>query len=147
MSAVEYHRGNYTITTEPSKISCEKVHWFLTQYSYWAKNRSLETVSQSMANSLNFGILYQNDLVGFARIVTDYATFAWLCDVIISPDQRRQGLGIWMVECIINHPDLIGIKRMILATLDAHGLYEKYGKFKPLTNPERWMEKINPDAA
>jgi GNAT superfamily N-acetyltransferase len=146
MSALEYHRGDFTITTDTSRIDCEKVHWFLNQYTYWARNRSLQVVQHAMENSLNFGIHCQDDLVGFARVVTDYATFAWLCDVIITPEHRGKGLGIWVVECVTNHPDLRGIRRIILATQDAHGLYQKHGGFKPLANPERWMEKFNPDA-
>jgi hypothetical protein len=146
MTTVEYQRGDYTITTDPSRISCERVQWFLNQYSYWAKKRPLETIQKAMANSLNFGIIYEEELVGFARVVTDYATFGWLCDVIITPEQQGQGLGIWMVECVTNHPNLVGIKRLILATSDAHGLYERHGGFHPLASPERWMEKFNPEA-
>jgi N-acetylglutamate synthase-like GNAT family acetyltransferase len=146
MAPIEYQRGDYIITTDPTRISCEKVQGLLNQYSYWAKTRPLETIQKAVANSLNFGILHQGNLVGFARVVTDYATFGWLCDVIISPQERGKGLGIWIVECVINHPDLAGIRRIILATNDAHGLYARHGSFNPLGNPERWMEKFNPDA-
>lgn len=146
VALIEYQRGNYTISTDLSKIPCDTVQQFLNQYSYWAQKRPLETIQRAMANSLNFGIFFQDRLVGFARVVTDYATFGWLCDVIIHPDYRGAGLGIWVVESVTNHPDLVGIKRLILATSDAHGLYERHGGFKGLPNPERWMEKFNPDA-
>jgi hypothetical protein len=142
----EFQRGNYTIYTDPAKLNVEKVHRFLSEYTYWAKNRTLETVRKSMENSLCFGIFFQDNQIGFARVVTDSATFAWLCDVIIVPEHRGAGLGKWMVECIVNHPDLVGIRRIVLATNDAHSLYEKYGGFKQLADPERWMEKFNPDA-
>lgn len=143
---MNYKRGEYLITTDPKTIDFKKVHKYLCQYSYWAANRTLETVVKSMDHSLNFGILKDDMLVGYARVVTDSATFAWLCDVIIIPEERGNGLGKWLVECITTHPDLSGIRRILLATRDAHGLYEKYGGFKPLANPERWMEKLNPDA-
>ncbi len=147
MEPREFHRGDYIITTDPGKIEAEKVHGFLSQYSYWAQNRPIETIKRSMENSLNFGVFHGNELVGFARIVTDYATFAWLCDVIVIPQERGNGLGIWLVECITNFPELTSIKRLFLATKDAHGLYEKYGGFQILNHPERWMEKINSQAS
>jgi GNAT superfamily N-acetyltransferase len=142
----EFKRGEYLISTDTGKIDAEKVHGFLSQYSYWAPNRKLDVVRRSLENSLNFGVFHRDDLVGFARVVTDYATFAWLCDVIILPEHREHGLGKWLVECIINHPDIKPIRRLLLATRDAHGLYSKYGGFQPLANPERWMEKFNPNA-
>jgi GNAT superfamily N-acetyltransferase len=94
---------------------------------------------------LNFGVYGPVGQAGFARVVTDYATFAWLCDVFILPQYRQDGLGKWLVECIIQHPDLKQLRRFMLATRDAHELYRKYGGFVSMSSPERWMERINPD--
>ena len=91
MKILEYHRGDHMITTDASKIDCESIHWFLTQYSYWAQHRPLEVVRRSMENSFNFGIFHHDTLVGYARVVTDATTFAWLCDVVIVPEQRGNG--------------------------------------------------------
>ncbi len=144
MNIVEDHRDNYTISTDPARLDIDVIYHFLTTGSYWAQNRPLEVVKRSIENSLNFGVYCDNHQVGFARVVTDYATFAWLCDVYIDPQARGAGLGKWLVECIVNHPDLKGLRRLLLATRDAHELYRKYGGFTELANPERWMEKFNP---
>jgi GNAT superfamily N-acetyltransferase len=144
MQIQEYHHDPYTISTDPARLDVPRVHEFLSKGSYWAQNRSLATVQRSIENSLNFGIYSATGQVGFARVVTDYATFGWLCDVYIDPAARGAGLGKWLVECIVNHPDLKGLRRLLLATRDAHGLYRDYGGFVPLANAERWMEKFNP---
>ncbi len=81
--------------------------------------------------------------MGLARVVTDYATFAWVCDVFIIPEQRKNGLGKWLIECVVSHPDLKDLRRILLATRDAHELYHQYGGFTALANPDRWMEKTN----
>jgi GNAT superfamily N-acetyltransferase len=119
----------------------ETVEAFLRQ-SYWAAERSRERISRTLETSLCFMAFDERDrrAVGFARVVTDYADFAWLCDVFVEPDARGNGLGKWLVECVLEHPELQGLRRMILATSSAHGLYERYG-FTPLANPERWMER------
>ena len=142
----EYQRDGYTISTDPARLDVTAIHRFLTELSYWAQERPLEVVQRSIENSLNFGIYCGSEQVGFARVVTDYATFAWLCDVIILPEHRGQGLSKWLVDCIVNHPDLKKIRRLMLATRDAHELYRKYGGFEPLPSPERWMQRFNPDA-
>lgn len=146
MDIHEYHRGEYTISTDPARIDARKVHEMLTQLSYWAPNRKLDVVERSIANSLNFGIYHNGEQVGFARMVTDYATFAWLCDVIILPEHRKDGLGKWLVDCVVNHPQIRPLRRLLLATQDAHELYRKYGGFTELLHPERWMEKYDPNA-
>lgn len=138
----EYHRDNFIISTDPAWLDISFIHSFLSTGSYWAQNRPLEVVQRSIENSLNFGVYCDGRQVGFARVVTDYATFAWVCDVFIIPEQRRSGLGKWLVECVVNHPDLKPLRRLLLATRDAHELYRKYGGFTPLVNPDRWMEKV-----
>jgi len=146
MDALHIQRGDYLLSTDPSLLQLDRIHEFLSTQSYWAKGRSLETVRLSVANSLCFGIYRANSQVGFARVVTDFATFAWLCDVFILPEECGHGLGKWLVENVTSHPALKTIRRMLLATRDAHELYHPYGGFQPLANPERWMERFNPDA-
>lgn len=140
---VEYHRDNYTISTDPSRLDLAVIHNFLSTGSYWAQNRPFEVVKRSIENSLNFGVYCGDRQVGLARVVTDYATFAWVCDVFIIPEQRKNGLGKWLIECVVNHPDLMDLRRILLATRDAHELYHQYGGFTSLANPDRWMEKTN----
>ncbi len=132
----------FYISTDKSLLDIDMIHDFLSNRSYWAKGRSRETVEKSIAGSLCFGVFdAQNKQAGFARVVTDYAMFAWLLDVFILEDQRGKGLGKMIMAAIMAHKDLQGVKRWVLDTLDAHGLYEKYG-FKPLARPERRMELI-----
>ena len=146
MSFVEYHRDEFTISTDPARLDVGLIYRSLTQLTYWAQNRTEEVVRRSIENSLNFGVYCGDQQVGFARVVTDYATFSWLCDVFILPEYRGKGLSKWLVETIIHHPDLKDQRRLLLATRDAHELYRKYGGFSPLPNPERWMEKFNPES-
>ena len=134
----EYYKGNFTISTNPAKLNLDTVYSFLTR-SYWANNRPREVMERSIQHSLNFGIYAGEQQVGFARVVTDYATFAWLCDVFVEEAFRSEGLGKWLIETIVNYPALEGLRRWMLATRDAHGLYRQYG-FTPLASPERWME-------
>lgn len=138
----EWRRGEYVISTDPSMLDLDAVHKFL-QRSYWASERPLETVKRSVEGSLNFGLYRADDRrqVGFARVVTDFATFAWLCDVFIDEDHRGQGLGVWLMETVVEHPELRCMRLWMLGTRDAHGLYEKIG-FAPLSAPEKWMQKL-----
>ncbi len=117
------------------------IHAYLSESSYWAKSRSFETVRRSIENSLPFGMYRDSVQIGFARVVTDYATFAWLADVFILPEFRGHGLGKWMIGVVVAHPHLQGLRRWVLATKDAHGLYASYG-FTPLQSPERFMERF-----
>lgn len=144
MAIIEYQRDPYIISTDSSRLNIPFIHEFLSTKTYWAQNRTLEVVRRSVENSLNFGVYNGNEQVGFARVVTDYATFAWLCDVFIVAEQRKNGLGKWLVESIVQHPDLKPLRRLLLATRDAHELYRKYGGFVALANVDRWMEKFNP---
>ena len=140
--AEQWRRGDYLISTDPSMLDLDVVHGFL-QRSYWAAERPLETVKRSVERSLSFG-LYQGERhrqVGFARVVTDFATFAWLCDVFVEEAHRGQGLGVWLMETVVAHPELQCLRLWMLGTRDAHGLYEKIG-FTPLSVPERWMQKL-----
>ena len=140
--AEEWRRGNYVINTDPSMLDLDAVHGFL-QRSYWASERPLETVKRSVEHSLNFGLYQERDRrqIGFARVVTDLATFAWLCDVFIDEAHRGQGLGVWLMQTVVDHPELRCMRLWVLGTRDAHRLYEKIG-FTPLSVPEKWMQKF-----
>ena len=140
---MEWTKDGFTISTDKSKIDVEYVHRFLT-HSYWAENIPLAVVHRSIRGSLCFSVFYQEQQIGFARVITDEATFAYLADVFIDEDFRGKGLSKWLMEIIIAHPGLQGLRRLLLATRDAHGLYLQYG-FTPLTKPDRWMQIHNPD--
>lgn len=139
----EWRRNGYLISTDLARLDIETIYSFLTERSYWAQARSREIVEKSIANSLNFGV-YQGEYerqVGFARVVTDYATFGWVADVFVLEECRGEGLGKWLMETIVACPDLSNIRRLLLATRDAHGLYRQYG-FKALPNPDRFMIRV-----
>jgi N-acetylglutamate synthase-like GNAT family acetyltransferase len=138
-----WSKGDYEISTDPARIDMGMVHELLTN-SYWAKGIPLETVRRSIENSIAFGVYHGHQQVGFARIISDRATFAYLADVFISPAYRGRGLSQWLMECIVSHPDLQGLRRWMLATQDAHGLYAKFG-FTPIKSSEPWMEIHRPD--
>jgi GNAT superfamily N-acetyltransferase len=139
----EWQRGEYTISTDNNRLDIRIIHDFISNQSYWAQGRPIETVQRALDNSLNFG-LYKNDRqIGFARVVTDYATFAWIADVFVLPQHRGKGLSKWLMEVILSHPELQGFRRWILATKDAHSLYARFG-FIALHWSERWMERPDP---
>jgi len=138
-----WSKGDYEISTDPARVDIRMVHEFLTD-SYWAKGIPLETVRRSIENSIAFGLYHGQQQVGFARIISDLATFSYLADVFILPAYRGRGLSQWLMECIIAHPDLQGLRRWMLATKDTHGLYAKFG-FTPIKNPDSWMEIHRPD--
>lgn len=137
----EWQRGEYSISTDRDRLNVELIHNFLSKNTYWAKGRTLKTVQRSINHSLNFGLYKGGQQIGFARVVTDYATFAWLADVFLLDEHRGLGLGKWLIEIIVSHQDLQGLRRWLLATRDAHGLYSLYG-FHELGDPGRWMERF-----
>jgi GNAT superfamily N-acetyltransferase len=134
-----WSKGGYEISTDAARVDVEVVHGFLAD-SYWAKGIPVETVRRSIENSLCFGVYHDKQQVGFARIISDRATFAYLADVFVLPAYRGRGLSQWLIECIMGHPELRGLRRWMLATQDAHGLYAKFG-FTSIRSPERWMER------
>ena len=138
MNTSEYQLGEYTISTDPAKLDLKVVHGYLNGESYWAKGRPLDVMQRALAHSLCFGVYAGVEQVGLARVVTDYATFAWLCDVFVLEAHRGQGLGKWLIQAVVGHPDLQGVLWM-LGTRDAHGLYQGYGGFRPVQNLDRWM--------
>lgn len=140
---VEHRRGDFLLSTDRRRVRLDVVHEFLTS-CYWAKGIPREVVAQSIEHSLCFGVYEGDTQVGFARVVTDFATVAYLGDVFVLESHRGRGLSKWMMECIVQHPALQNLRRWILLTRDAHGLYSKSG-FTPLKDPERYMELHRPD--
>lgn len=141
--SVEYTQGAFVISTDPARLDIPMIHRFLSTESYWAKDVPFATIERAIAHSLCFGLYNGTTQVGFARVVSDTATFAYVSDVFILPSHQGQGLGTWLITCIRQHPDLQGLRRWTLATRDAHGLYQRVG-FEPLRAPERWMEIWHP---
>lgn len=145
-------RGDYRISTDPSRLDLVAIHGYLTR-SYWSPGISRELVARAAAHSLCFGLYHRaaaaggdagrehvrDAQVGYARVITDRATFAYLCDVYVLEEHRGHGLGVWLMEVVTAHPDLQGLRRFVLITRDAHGLYAKFG-FTPLVRPEGYME-------
>ena len=130
------------ISTEKSLLDVHVIHDYLSNRSYWAKGRSIETVKKSIENSFCFGVYTGNQQIGFARVVTDFAVYAYILDVFILESHRGKGLGKKLMQEIMNHEQLQNLQRWGLATNDAHGLYEKYG-FKTLAHSEKHMEVVN----
>ncbi len=143
--AFERRRDRYLITTDKTRLDLRVIHGFLRR-SYWAAGIPLEVVERSIRNSLTFGLFCAEEQVGFARVVTDRATFAYLADVFVLEGHRGRGLGGWLMETVLSHPELQGLRRWMLATADAHGLYERYG-FTALKAPESFMERHAPDVS
>ena len=139
----EWRRGEYLISTDESRLDLTLIHNFL-RTSYWAAGIPLEVVRRSIEHSLSFGLYKEDQQIGYARVITDYATFAYLGDVFILEPFRGQGLSKWLMEVIVTHPELQGFRRWILLTKDAHGLYKKVG-FTEVKTPERYMERFFPD--
>lgn len=134
--------GRFTISTDPARLDMDAIHAYLTR-SYWAAGISRELVQRSIENSLCFGLFEGARQVGFARVITDRATFAYLCDVYVLEEQRGAGLGRWLMEAVMSHPEVQGLRRWLLMTRDAHGLYAQQG-FTPLAKPESAMEIARP---
>jgi GNAT superfamily N-acetyltransferase len=141
----ESHCDGYTITDDPARLDVDAIHAYLTR-SYWAANVPLEIVERSVCDSLCLGLYAPSgEQVGLARVVTDYATYAWLCDVYVLEPHRGRGLSKALMRAVLSHPRLQTVRRFTLATRDAHGLYAQFG-FTPLAKPETQMEKRNPQS-
>jgi GNAT superfamily N-acetyltransferase len=142
---MKVRKAEYEIDTDKRRLDIAAIHRFLTTEAYWAKNRSLEQTLTAIENSLCFGVYKGREQVGFARIITDKATFAYVGDVFITKQHRGKGISKWLMQIIVDQPDLQGLRRWLLATRDAHELYQKFG-FAGLVHPERWMERPASDA-
>jgi GNAT superfamily N-acetyltransferase len=136
----EFRKGAFRITTDPARFDRAAIHAFLTR-SYWAEGIPPGIVERAIEGSLCFGLFEDERQIGFARVVTDHATYAYLADVYVLESHRGRGLGTWLIECVTAHPDLQGLRRWNLATRDAHGLYRKFG-FEALRAPDRYMERV-----
>ncbi|MDQ7816387.1 MAG: GNAT family N-acetyltransferase [Melioribacteraceae bacterium] len=134
------NRKKYLISADKRKLKVLSIHKFLTN-SYWAKGIPIKAVKKQIKNSFCFGVYNDKKQIGYARIITDYVGFAYLCDVYIEEDFRGKGLSKWLMEEVINHPKLKNIKTWMLSTNDAHGLYAQYG-FKPLDEPQKQMRRV-----
>ncbi len=133
--------SEFSISTDQTKLDLEMICNFLSS-AYWSSNRSTDTVLKSLEHSLCFGLYHFEKQIGMARVITDHATFAYLCDVFVIKDYRGHGLGKFLMQTVLEHPDFTTLRRILLATKDAHGLYTQFG-FDTLVYPERWMEKFN----
>ncbi len=140
---MEWKQGDFTITDRREDLDLDAIHGFL-RVSYWAQGVPKAIVEKAVDNSLCFGVYRGAQQIGFARTITDRATYAYLADVFVLPEYQGRGLGKWLVSCILAHSDLQGLRRWMLATLDAHELYRQYG-FVALPHPERFMEINDPD--
>ncbi|MDO9301309.1 MAG: GNAT family N-acetyltransferase [Anaerolineales bacterium] len=139
---IETHRDSFTISTDPSRLNMNAMYDFLSR-SYWAKTRPRERTDEAFANSLVFGVYEDSRQIGMARIVTDFSVVVYLCDVFIHEDFRGHGLGKWLMQTMLENPALSHIRRWLLATDDAHGLYQQFG-FEPLSDVEKWMQRLRP---
>ena len=138
----ELSRGGYVVTTDPSRLDIDYIHAFLTR-SYWARGIPRDVVARAIENSLNFGLFEGARQVGFARAITDRAWYAYIADVFVDEAHRGKGLGKLIMEAVTSHPELQNLRRMMLGTADAHGLYRQFG-FTDVDKPERWMERGDP---
>ena len=142
---MEVQKGNFTISTQQEKLQVDVIHQYLTEEAYWTTGRTREMTEKSIKNSLCFGVYDDGVQIGFARVVTDFTIFGYLCDVFILTDYQGQGLGKWLTETILNVLDEEGVRWTMLAARDAHELYEDYGGFQKLYLPEKWMGRVNPN--
>jgi len=140
--AVFLEKG-FTISNDKDLLDIDTIYQYLDQQSYWSKGIPLDKLKKAIANSLCFGIYHQQKQIGFARVVSDMATFAYICDVFVLDGYRGHGLSKWLMQTIKAHPDLQGLRRWSLATADAHGLYSQFG-FTVISKPDRWMEIFTP---
>lgn len=140
----EVRQGAYAVSTDPARLDLDVIHGYLSR-SYWAEGIPGQVVARSLEHSLNFGLYEWERQIGFARVIGDRATYAYLADVFVLESRRGRGLGLLLMEAVLTHPDLQGLRRFGLVTRDAHGLYEKFG-FRPLSQPERHMEIVRADA-
>lgn len=133
------YRDGYVLTSDPSRVDIDRVHAWLSQESYWAKGRERAVVERSIAGSRPYSVYSQDQQAAFARVVTDEATFAWICDVFVDEHHRGRGLGTWLVDSIVEDLSVLGVQRFLLVTRDAHEVYRRCG-FVAMKGADRWME-------
>ncbi len=138
-----YHRQSFTISTDPDRLDIDAIHAFLAHEAVWARGRDIETVRRSIQYSLCFGVYADERQIGFARVISDYTTYAYLDDVYMLASYRGQGLGKWLMECMLAHPDLQSLTRFGLTTIDQQAFYQQFG-WTALIYPARHMERLRP---
>ena len=139
---LETHRERFTISTDPERLDLDAICDFLSR-AYWANTRPRRRTQRAIENSLVFGVYEGSRQIGMARVVSDYSVFAYLCDVFIHEEYRGHGLGKWLIRTVLEHPDLHDVRRWVLVTNDAHGLYKQFG-FSAIEDPEQWMQNFKP---
>jgi GNAT superfamily N-acetyltransferase len=139
----QQHRAEYTVSTDPSRMDIAVIHGYLSR-AYWCEGIPRDVVERSMRNSLCFGLFKGEEQIGFARVITDYATYAYICDVFVLEAHSGHGLGAWLMQCVMRHPKLQGLRRWSLVTRDAHEFYREVG-FTALAKPQSYMELHTPD--
>ncbi|MDQ1095617.1 MULTISPECIES: GNAT family N-acetyltransferase [Chryseobacterium] len=142
MEHITLYKDQFCISTDKTRLDIDDIHGFLSTKAYWCLNIPKETVLAAIQNSLCFGVYLNEKQIGFARIISDFSTIAYLGDVYILEEYRGNGLSKWLMETIMNHPDLQGLRRWILLTGDAHGLYRQFG-WTDIADPSKWMELHN----
>jgi GNAT superfamily N-acetyltransferase len=140
---MEWKKEQYTISTDKTRLDLNIIHHFLYTSAHWAVGRPMSVVRKSIENSLCFGLYKDDGQIGFARLVTDFAVAGWICDMFVMPAHRGRGLGRWLLECMMEHPEIKDLRRILLNARDARELYTKYAGFRPLLSPESWLEKFN----
>lgn len=144
MEDITATKDDYLLTTDKTKLDLHMIHKFLSGESHWAKNIPFDRVKKSVENSLCFGLFFNDNQVGFARVISDFSTIAYLGDLFILKEHRGKGLSRWMLEEIMNYPELRGLRRWILVTKDAHEVYQQYG-WAMVARPENWLEIHDPE--
>lgn len=142
--AIEWKRGGFEVSDDQRRLDLAAIHRFISKESYWAEGISEALLARAIANSMCFGLFEGSRQVGFARVVTDRATYGYLCDVYVERECRGNGLGKWLVSCVLEHPDLQGLRRIALMTRDAHDLYRSFG-FRAMPEATRYLEIHRPD--
>lgn len=140
MTNYRCEKNGFVVATDPALLDLDAVHGFLSR-SYWAEGIPRETVARALRYSLCFGLYREKEQIGLARVISDFTTYAYLCDVYVLEPYRGKGLATWLMECVLRHPDLQGLRRFNLVTRDAHGLYRKFGFVEP-ANPGGYMELL-----
>jgi GNAT superfamily N-acetyltransferase len=142
MSYRAYYKDGFCISTEKARLDLKAIHHFLSTQAYWSLNIPYNRVEEAIAHSLNFGLYQKEQQIGFARVVSDFSCIAYLGDVYVLQEFRGRGLSKWLMKTVMEYPELQGLRRWILSTVDAHGLYQQSG-WVPVAYPERWMEVHN----
>ncbi len=145
MEHLTIYKDGFCISTDPAKLDLKAIHHFLNTQSYWSQGITFEKVQKAAAHSITFGLYHNGQQAGYTRVISDQTSFAYICDVFVLPEFRGRGLSKWLMQTVSSHPELQGLRRWVLATKDAHGLYSQF-EFTALSIPERWMERYNAHA-